>query len=355
VFCSPSALNHRRPEGFAVLELPIIIKKGGRGVNRGKSRYNRKVTPLESVVYTRRLAKSFRGKKALEDIDMVVEEGELACLYGPPEAGKSTLLRILAGETRPSEGEASVLGKDPFRARSSLLRQVGYLPAHPVFYDWMRVNGYLAFLGRVGGLGGSRLAKRMDEVLKQVGLNEERTRVSNLSEEGRCRLGLAQALLLDPPVLLLDDPLASCAGESRLRLETLLLSLRGKRTMLFSSDSLGQLEEQCDSLAMLDRGKLFLQEKLGSLRQRYQEPALSLSLSDCPAAFLTALQSEPWLEEVIPQEGLLRLRVRDLEQAAFSLPPLISSHRLALRHLSVEKQPLAALLARAGKENIARA
>lgn len=310
---------------------------------------------MESAVYTRRLAKSFRGKKALEDIDLVVENGELVCLYGPPEAGKSTLLRILAGEVRPSEGEVRVLGKDPFRSRSSLLHQVGFLPAHPVFYDWMRINGYLAFLARAGGLGGSRLARRTGEVMERVGLNEEGGRVGDLTEEGRCRLGLAQALLLGPSLLLLDDPLASCAGESRSRLETLLLSLRREVTVLFSSDTLGPLEEQCNSLAVLDRGKLLLQEKLGPLRQRYQEPALVLDLSDCPAAFLAALQAEPWLEEATPQGGLLRLRVRDLEQAAISLPPLISNHRLALRHLSVDKQPLAALLARAGKERAAHA
>ncbi|MCX5975798.1 MAG: ATP-binding cassette domain-containing protein [Coprothermobacterota bacterium] len=310
---------------------------------------------MESAVYARRLAKSFRGRKALENVDLVVENGELACLYGPPEAGKSTLLRILAGEVRPSGGEARILGKDPFRSRSSLLRKVGFLPAHPVFYDWMRINGCLAFLARAGGLGGSRLAGRIGEVLERVGLNEERARVGDLTEEGRCRLGLAQALLLGPPLLLLDNPLASCAGESRSRLETLLLSLRKEGTVLFSSNTLGPLEEQCDSLAVLDRGKLLLQEKLGSLRQRFQEPALVLDLSDCPAAFLAALQAEPWLEEAIPQDGLLRLRVRDLEQATLSLPPLIGSHRLALRRLSVDKQPLAALLARAGKGSVTHA
>jgi ABC-2 type transport system ATP-binding protein len=313
------------------------------------------VVPIESVVYARGLGKSFRGRKVLEDIDLVVESGELACLFGPPEAGKSTLLRILAGEVRLSRGEVAVLGKDPSRSRSSLLRQIGFLPSHPAYYDWMGVKNYLAFLARAGGLGGSRLARRTGEVLERVGLNEERERISDLTEEGRCRLGLAQALLLSPPLLLLDDPLASCAGESRSRLETLLLSLRGERAILFSSDTLGSLEEQCDSMAMLDRGKLLLQEKLGSLRQRYQEPALNLGLSDYPAAFLAALQAEPWLEETTPQDGMLRLRVHNMELATLSLPLLIGSHGLALRHLSVDKQPLAALLARAGKDRIAHA
>ncbi len=310
---------------------------------------------MESIVFTRRLVKSFRGRNVLEDINLVVEDRELVCLYGPPEAGKSTLLRILAGEVRPSGGEVRVLGKDPFRSRSSLLHQVGFLPAHPVFYEWMRIKGYLAFLARIGGLGGSRLARRTSEVLERVGLNEERTRVGDLAEEGRCRLGLAQALLLGPSLLLLDDPLASCAGESRSRLETLLLSLREEGAVLFSSNALGPLEEQCDSLAVLDRGKLLLQEKLAALRQRYQEPALSLGLSDCPAAFLAALQAEPWLEEAALQDGLLHLRVRDLEQAAISLPLIISNHGLALRYLSVDKLTLAALLARAGKERASHA
>jgi ABC-type Na+ transport system ATPase subunit NatA len=290
---------------------------------------------MENVVRIHQVEKMFGDRVALAGIDLEVESGTLCCLYGPAMAGKSTLLRILAGEIRPSRGKVEVMGVDPFYHRTTARSLLGFLPENPTFHEGMSVRGYLAFLGRAGGLGGSSLAHRLDETMQCCALGEPGQLVRSLTSEGFARLGLAQALLLGPPVLLLDDLASGLSGESRQRLEALLLSLRGDHAIIYSARSLGIL---------------LFHHSLASLRSRYKQPVIRFRPGSCPPPFLHSLRQQPWLEEMAEENDTIILRVHDLDRALIDLPKLIAAHGLPLYRLEVPQTTLPELLSQAGRD-----
>ncbi len=203
--------------------------------------------------------------QAVKNLSLVVEPGQVYGLLGPNGCGKSTTLKILLGLVTPNSGRALVFGKDSREYRSR--RDVGFLPENPYFHKFLTAAELLAFHGKICGLSGKKLAARIDELIDLVGLRDARDRrVGGFSKGMLQRIGLAQALVHDPGLVVLDEPTAGVdpAGSHQIRDLILDLKKRGK-TILLTSHLLEQVQEICDRVGIMARGEMIREGPLEDL------------------------------------------------------------------------------------------
>ncbi len=223
------------------------------------------------AVELRGLVKDFpiglRGVKlrAVDKLDLRVEAGQVFGLLGPNGSGKSTTIKIILGLLEPTQGSAAVFGLPPGEIASRV--DVGYLPESPNFYRHLTGRELVRFYARICGLGGDSLAARVHEVVTLVGLNEASDRrVGTYSKGMLQRIGLAQALVHDPRLVILDEPTAGVDPIGSAEISELILQLKARgKTVLITSHLLGQIEEICDRVAILDRGRLMLEGAVSEL------------------------------------------------------------------------------------------
>jgi ABC-2 type transport system ATP-binding protein len=208
---------------------------------------------------------------AVRDLSVRVEPGEVYGLLGPNGSGKSTTLKILLGLVSPTRGQTKVFGEDSALVRSR--KDVGFVPENPYFYKFLSGEETVRFFGKLSGMGGEELENRVKELLELVGLTEAADRrVGGYSKGMLQRIGLAQALVQDPGLLVLDEPTAGVdpVGSREIRDLILALKARGK-TILLCSHLLSQVQEICDRVGILARGQLVREgrvENLLSVRDR---------------------------------------------------------------------------------------
>jgi len=203
--------------------------------------------------------------QAVKNLSLIVEPGQVYGLLGPNGCGKSTTLKILLGLVTPNSGRALVFGKDSREYRSR--RDVGFLPENPYFHKFLTAAELLSFHGKICGLSGKKLTARIDELIDLVGLRDARDRrVGGFSKGMLQRIGLAQALVHDPGLVVLDEPTAGVdpAGSHQIRDLILDLKKRGK-TILLTSHLLEQVQEICDRVGIMARGEMIREGPLEDL------------------------------------------------------------------------------------------
>jgi ABC-2 type transport system ATP-binding protein len=256
--------------------------------------------PIDAPLVVRGLSKSYRighvlqGRRpALQDLDLDLLPGEILGYVGPNGSGKTTTLKLLVGLLRPDRGEGWVLG-EPLAARSWRYR-VGYLPEHPYLYDYLTPAEYLDYVGRLFGLSRARRRERTRELLAVVGLERVADQAMRRFSKGMVqRAGLAQALVNDPELLILDEPMSGLDPIGRRLVRDLIAAQRrAGKTVLFSTHILSDAETLCDRVAVLRAGRLL---KVGSLGELLNLDVAHLELlaAGLPGAFAapSGLRSE---------------------------------------------------------------
>jgi ABC-2 type transport system ATP-binding protein len=233
------------------------------------------MTEASPAILARGLSKRYPGGVvALDGLDLEVPRGSVFGFLGPNGAGKTTTLRILASLARPMGGSAEILGVPTGDGQPNQRGLIGYLDQDPRFHGWMRGRELLRLVGELYGLRGAPLHARIDETLETVGLADAGHRaIGGYSGGMRQRLGLAQAMLNRPPVLLLDEPVSSLDPEGRRDVLAVIRALGdGETTVLFSTHILNDVERVCDRVAILDRGSLVTEGPMDALLDRYAQP-----------------------------------------------------------------------------------
>ncbi|HEV3148358.1 MAG TPA: ABC transporter ATP-binding protein [Chthoniobacterales bacterium] len=202
---------------------------------------------------------------AVRDLDLRVQAGEVYGLLGPNGSGKSTTLKIILGLVSPTRGHTEIFGRDSRLVESR--EAVGFLPENPYFYKYLTGEEILRFFGRLCGLSGARLKKRIDELLELVGLTNARDRRLGTYSKGMLqRVGLAQALINEPKLILLDEPTAGVDPAGSREIRNLIVDLKRRGiTVLLSSHLLAQVQEICDRVAILANGVLVREGQLEDL------------------------------------------------------------------------------------------
>jgi ABC-2 type transport system ATP-binding protein len=279
----------------------------------------------------RDLTKRFGATTALDALNLSVPAGSVFGFLGPNGAGKSTTIRMLVTLTHPTSGDAEVAGSsvtgDPDGAR----RAIGYLPQDPAFPGWMSGREYLRFQAGLISIPGATQRQQVEDVLSLVSLTDVgKRRVGGYSGGMKQRLGIAQALLGRPSVLILDEPISALDPLGRRDIIDLIEQLRGQTTVFFSSHILADIEGICDRVAILDRGKLLVEETMTGLKDRYAQPAFEIDVTGDASELTATLRRMPWVQNVDHRGGHLRVLVSDVARAEATLPRAVLDAGLTL-------------------------
>ncbi len=213
------------------------------------------------MIRVEHLTKRFGPVTAVEDITFHAEKGEILGFLGPNGAGKTTTMRILAGCLAATEGSASIAGFDTFESSLEARRNLGYLPEQIPLYPEMTVGEYLAFTAELRSIRGRVLRQRLDDVLPRCGLADVRHKIiGRLSRGYRQRVGLAQALVHNPPVLILDEPTVGLDPRQIVEVRSLIRSLAPDHTVLLSTHILPEVSMVCSRVVIIDRGRLVAED-----------------------------------------------------------------------------------------------
>ena len=288
------------------------------------------------------LSKRFGETLALDRVDLVVQPGQVFGFLGRNGAGKTTALRILSGLARPTSGTAQVLGHDVTHAPDTVRARIGFLPDVPGFYPWMTAREYLEFAGRLFGLDQPTLDARAGTLLEMAGLASVTTRVGGFSRGMKQRLGIAQALINAPSLLMLDEPTSALDPIGRREVLEMVASLRGRTTVFFSTHILADVERVCDAVAILERGRIVASAQIAELTARASADRLIVEVESDGAAvaIAAALAGRAWVRSLETTEQTLRLTVSDLPAAQREIPAAIVAAGAALRRFETEEASL---------------
>ena len=238
------------------------------------------------------LTKRYGAVLALDNLDLEVPNGSIFGFLGPNGAGKTTTLRILSSLAHASGGTATIEGVEVGDGAANRAGRIGYLDQDPRFHGWMTGRELLELVGRLYGMSGAVLRQRVDEVLEMVGLADAARRtIGGYSGGMRQRLGLAQAVLNRPPVLLLDEPVSALDPEGRRDILEVIRGLGSRSTVLFSTHILNDVERVCDRVAILDHGRLVTSGPMEELLERYARPIYLVEPEDAIPSISNAWQA----------------------------------------------------------------
>jgi ABC-2 type transport system ATP-binding protein len=246
------------------------------------------------------LTKTYGTTRAIEGVTFSVPRGQVLGFLGPNGAGKTTTMRIVTGFLPPTAGTARVAGLDVVKDSLAMRRKIGYLPENVPIYPEMTVEGFLWFVGALKHLPRARRRERLLVVLAQCGLEEVASKiVKRLSKGYRQRLGLAQALLHDPEVLILDEPTVGLDPRQIIEVRQLIKSLAGTHTIVLSTHILPEVEQVCDRVVILGRGRVVAEDSPQNLARRLRgAAAFRLRVRGATAADLDALGQLPGVREL---------------------------------------------------------
>jgi len=215
------------------------------------------------------LTKRYARTVAVDNVSFEVTKGEIVGFLGPNGAGKTTTMRVLTCFLPPTGGTAKVAGYDVLEQPMEVKRRIGYLPESPPLYPEMEVIEYLTFVGQLKQLRGDELKKRVDYVIERCSVGDVRTKlISKLSKGYRQRVGLAQAIVHNPDVLILDEPTAGLDPKQINETRELIQSLAGDHTIILSTHILPEVEQTCEKVIIINKGKVVAIDSVHNLQNR---------------------------------------------------------------------------------------
>lgn len=251
---------------------------------------------MTALLQINQLAKHYGVNKAVDGINFVIREGRCAALLGPNGAGKTTTLKMLSGLLQPTGGSIDFSELDRNTDRR---KYIGYLPQYPAFYPWMSGHEFLIFAGQLAHLSRKEAVARTEEMLDLVGLKDAKNRrIGGYSGGMKQRLGLAQAMIHRPKLLILDEPVSALDPLGRRELLNLLLQIKNETTILFSTHVLHDAEQICDDILIMQKGEIAVQGDLEEVRRQYQRPLIYVRTEPSGKEWLSSLGTLPHVKEV---------------------------------------------------------
>ncbi len=298
------------------------------------------------MIKVKNLTKRYAGLTAISNLNFEVEKGEIVGFLGPNGAGKSTTMKILTGYLPATSGRASVAGYDVFEQSLQARRHLGYLPESTPLYTDMRVGEYLRYRANLKGVAGSKVREAVGEVLELCSLRDvERKIIGALSKGYRQRVGLADALVHDPALLVLDEPTIGLDPNQIRHVRELIKNLGGKRTVLISTHILPEVEIMCSRVIVIHKGQIRASDTAENLLKNHRAAGsmrVEAKVGNDPAA--EALASIPGIKEVTGEADgeftVFHLRLEANADPGQEVVNLVTSRRWALREISRRRPTL---------------
>ena len=254
------------------------------------------------------LTKSYGKNLAVNDISFTVGKGEILGFLGPNGAGKTTTMRILTGYLPATSGSARIAGFDVFEQSMEVRKRIGYLPENPPLYTDMNVSGYLEFVGRIKGVQGADLSKQVDRAMELSNLTEKKNElIKRLSRGFRQRVGIAQAIVHNPDVVILDEPTVGLDPKQIIEVRKLIKGLAGEHTIILSTHILPEASQTCDRVVIINKGRIAAVDTPDNL---------TTQLKGAERVHMEVKGEEEPLREAIEQvEGVTKLDVSTLDSS----------------------------------------
>ena len=224
------------------------------------------------------LEKRFGEKQVLRGVELTVPEKKVYGFVGRNGAGKTTTMKITLGLLEADAGNVKVCGESVHYGNTKTNRFIGYLPDVPEYYSFMTPMEYLEFCGEITGLPAKEIKTRSEEMLRLVGLGEEKRRIKGFSRGMKQRLGIAQALLGRPKLLICDEPTSALDPLGRKEILDVLVAAKEETTILFSTHVLSDVEHICDEMALLNDGKIVMQGSIEDVKKKRRSNAMEIEL-----------------------------------------------------------------------------
>ncbi|WP_440603364.1 ATP-binding cassette domain-containing protein [Bacillus sp. GB_SG_008] len=288
------------------------------------------------IIQVNHLQKNYGNHEVIKDIDFQIDYGECVALLGPNGAGKTTIIKMLLDITKPTSGQILFQGE-----RHDQMRQfIGYLPQHPTFYPWMTGKELLEFMGGLSGIDKKSLKQRMHELLDLVGLSKEKDKqIGTYSGGMKQRLGIAQALIHQPKLLIMDEPVSALDPLGRRDMLELLKVIKQKSTILFSTHILHDAEELCDKILILNQGKLLFNSSINQIIKQNQQPVFIIQAPRVNE-WAPQLENEDIVESIVQTGSSAKVRVKNIEQGRIWLLDNINRLQLPVQKFELVQESL---------------
>ena len=267
------------------------------------------------VLKVKGLTKRFKEKIVIDDISFSVPAGSVFGFIGVNGAGKSTTMKMILGLLSADSGEIEVNGEKVKFGQTDTNKYIGFLPDVPEFYGYMKPREYLKLCGEVSGLSANQIKEKSDELLSLVGLAGVNKKISGFSRGMKQRLGMAQALLNEPILLICDEPTSALDPMGRKEILDILEKIKGQTTVIFSTHILADVERVCDRIAVLDGGKIVLEGILSDIRTANRIDKIMIEFNNKPELEKFGKIAKSQFNDVEMSDLQLIITVTDLEKA----------------------------------------
>jgi len=283
------------------------------------------------------LVKKYGNMDAVKGINFRIEEGRCVALLGPNGAGKTTTLKMLSGLLEPTSGTIDFKGE----VAKDLRQFIGYSPQYPAFYNWMSGREFLVFAGQLAKLKRKEAEKRSEELLERVGLmNAKKRKIGGYSGGMKQRLGLAQALIHRPKLLILDEPVSALDPLGRREVLNMMKEIKKETTILFSTHVLHDAEEISDDILIMHAGEIAISSRLESVMEEYRQPILQIEFESQVDDWLESLVKFSFVSEVNIQGNKTSIVLRDIVNGKQTLLKEIVDKKLPIRKFEISQTTL---------------
>ena len=283
-----------------------------------------------NILCIEHLSKSFGASKVIDDLTFSVPEHSVFGFIGQNGAGKTTTMKMVLGLLRATSGKITVCGEPVTYGQNKTNRYVGYLPDVPEFYGYMKPFEYLKLCGEITGLSDEKIKSKSEELLVLVGLEKANKKISGFSRGMKQRLGIAQALLNEPKLLICDEPTSALDPIGRKEILDILHQVKGKTTVIFSTHILSDVERICDHIAVLHEGKLALCGTLSEVKSLHKQDGLFVEFTSQTdkQQFITAPQLASFMMNAEQTSTSIILHTQDIQKAEMAVISTLSENRL---------------------------
>lgn len=289
-----------------------------------------------SIISIKNISKSFGEQKILNQLNLEIQEGEIFGLIGKNGAGKTTLMKIMLGLLKNDEGTVTILSEAVQFGHTRTNRFIGYLPDVPAFYPFMTAYEYLLLCGEIAGLSKARTKERALDYLTLVGLEKNNKRISGFSRGMKQRLGIAQALIHEPKILICDEPTSALDPVGRKEILAILQRIKKKTTVIFSTHILHDAEKICDQIAILHDGHFVLNGPVADILKEHQKALLIVELQHAKDAVVFSKA----IPQAIQEGNSFKIATKDMLTSQQKILQICIDHGILLSNIHIEQSTL---------------